>query len=53
MNRDIKEKREEIFDAPALYFIEPTKENLDMICNVSFLFVNKRIVKKIYILNFI
>ena len=34
MNRNITDKREQISDAPALYFIQPTKENIDLICQV-------------------
>ena len=35
VNRNITDKREQISDAPALYFIQPTKENIDLICQVK------------------
>eukprot|EP01080_Neovahlkampfia_damariscottae_P003664 gene3664-6479_t len=32
LRMNIKDKREQISDAPALYIIQPTRENIDLIC---------------------
>lgn len=55
---NIKETRLPITDAPALYFVEPTKENIDIICKVCFHVIDIvdifiRIVNKICMIVFI
>jgi hypothetical protein len=41
---NINDKRQPIPDAPAVYFIRPTKENIDLLCKVCSFFANSNLL---------